>query len=142
MCQRVQLTLQCHPASVAAGRHWVAQTLLGWATSDADTAHDLIDDLVLVTSELLANAVAACTERVVVGLEAHRDRIRVTIRDDSPEQALAREASEGATGGRGLTIVDSLSERWGQSAYDGFNKDVWAEVRVGPGSVLAQCPGC
>jgi hypothetical protein len=41
------------------------------------------------------------------------------------------EPAQGATGGRGLRIVEKLSSRWGTSTgEDGIT--VWAEVPVGP----------
>ena len=138
MCQRAEVSLECDPRSVSVGRRWVAQSLLLWEVADEDPARTSLDDLTLVTSELLANAVVACYERVVLALEAHRDHVIVTVRDDSPHPASARRAHRHATGGRGLAIVASLAERWGQTDYDGATKDVWASIHIEPGSVLAR----
>jgi hypothetical protein len=142
LCYHAELRLKCRPESVAEGRHFVASTLLGWRVADGDPAWTVLGDVLLVTSELLGNAVQACTGEILVGLATHRDRIRVHVVDESPLPAVVRASSEDALSGRGLAIVAALSVRWGQSKHDGTTKDVWAEIAVGPGSVLADdCDG-
>ena len=54
-------------------------------------------------------------------------RIRVTVADESPViPAMKRYAPDSVTG-RGLTMIDSVAERWGIDENAG-GKAVWFEV--------------
>jgi Histidine kinase-like ATPase domain len=117
----------------------VGEALAGWGVDHADPAWTVASDAVLVSGELLANAVAVCAGPIEVEIEAHRSRIRVAVMDDAPGTALRREADMHDEGGRGLAIVEALSARWGQRSI-GHCKQVWADLDVHEGSVLGE--GC
>lgn len=137
MCQRAETSLDCGPESVAAGRHFVAHALSSWGAQHPDPASACVGDVLLVASELLGNAVRACSAPITLLVEAHRGHIHIGVRDDSPQSAIIRQVAEDSDGGRGLAIVDTLARRWGQTPYDGA-KWVWADVPIGPGSVLGK----
>ena len=100
----------------------------GLGTGDADWA--VVDDLLLIVSELLANVAHACVGPIGVHLDVHRTHVLVTVRDDSPAVAAEQRITVSSLGGRGLRIVSALSEKWGQTSYHDGSKQVWAKVRV------------
>gem|GEM_PF-2014429 len=136
VCQRAETSLQCRPLSVTTGRHFVAQTLSSWGVETPDPACSSIGDVLLVAAELVGNAVQASSRPITMLVETHRDHIHIGVQDDSPERAAIRRADRGSARGRGLVIVDAVSDRWGQSKFHG-TKWVWANVRIARGSVLA-----
>lgn len=138
MCQRTEKSMAGHPDSVPTGRHYVASTLASWGVSSPDPASTVLDDVLVVATELLGNAVHACRSPISLLVETHRDHIHVGVRDDSPLPALPRARDSAAEGGRGLAIVAALSDHWGQTPSDDGTKWVWADVPVAPGSVLAR----
>jgi hypothetical protein len=60
-------------------------------------------------------------------LTATQGRLRVEFTDQGAGALRLKEADMGATGGRGLFLVESLSRSWGTSA-DGDRKAVWFEL--------------
>ncbi len=91
----------------------------------------LVEDAVLIASELVANAVVHAAGAIrlttlVAGEGSAYVRIEVTdganrppVRANSPEDALS---------GRGLNIVFDLAAAWGSTAVPaGWGKTVWAE---------------
>ncbi|WP_254879048.1 ATP-binding protein [Streptomyces sp. NA04227] len=122
------------PESVRRARAFVRDGL----TCDARLADpDHIDTVVLITSELVTNAIRYGTEpgdSVRVVLDADATRTRVEVHDPVRRRPRIRPASDERQRGRGLIILDALCPgRWG--TYDiPFGKAVWAEVaaaRVG-----------
>jgi anti-sigma regulatory factor (Ser/Thr protein kinase) len=96
--------------------------------------HELHDVMVMV-SELTTNAVkhAEGTFEVVASLDGEGDaeRLRVEVHDADPTIPQVHWVPAGATSGRGLLIVETLSEAWGVNALEGGGKSVWFEVRIG-----------
>ncbi len=82
----------------------------------------------LILSELVSNAVmhGAQPIQVVVSGEAGKLRIDVADGDTHPPRPL-HFGSADRTGGRGLHIVNALSEQWGTTIHE-HGKSVWAEV--------------
>lgn len=86
------------------------------------------DDALLLTSELVTNAVLHGRSRVRVDVVAVPGRVRVEVGDDNsrlPERA-AQDA--GALDGRGLAILDELAAAWDVEPR-AIGKVVWFEVR-------------
>jgi hypothetical protein len=138
MCHYASWELPCGARSVADGRRLLRQALLGWQLAEGDPAWAVLDTALVVVSELLANAAVVCAGPFQLAIEAHHDRVHVEVRDDSPALAQVRPPDD--EGGRGLHLVETLAEVWGQSPFDGTAKSVWAEMAVNPGSVLGY--GC
>ncbi|MGC8918303.1 ATP-binding protein [Streptomyces sp. PG2] len=116
---------------------------VSWRTGDFDP--ETCDNAVLVTSELVTNAVMhTASDRIVCRLRTDGDRIRIEVEDESrgptlPEQRISRPDDQG---GRGLMLVGVLSSDWGvrDSPY-GPGRIVWAElIPEGPDPDLDQDP--
>lgn len=141
MCHEAELTLESRPESVRVGRQFVTETLARWGVGADDPANPRVDEIVLVTSELLTNAVHASTGTAGLRIEAHRGHVLVAVRDASAAQAVPRAAGHGDTSGRGLAIVDALSEGWGTTAFDAPGapgKVVWSKMTTPEDSVLSE----
>lgn len=140
MCHHAELRLHCRVDSVPVGRHLVGDTLDEWKLGPHDPAFPARDDVLLASTELLANAVKVCNGDITLRIDAHRDHIEVGVSDDSRNWAVESKAERYALGGRGLTIVASLSEEWGQHALGDGRKEVWCRIPLPTGSVFtADC---
>jgi anti-sigma regulatory factor (Ser/Thr protein kinase) len=82
--------------------------------------------LELVVSELAANAVLHARTPFEVSI-ALGSRVRVEVRDASPQPPVMQPFAIDAPSGRGLRLVDACADDWGcQVLADG--KVVWAEL--------------
>lgn len=64
-------------------------------------------------------------------LEGSGRRLRVEVEDSSGALPRRREAGEDGVSGRGLLLVDRLTDTWGVEARGG-GKAMWCEFRVAP----------
>jgi signal transduction histidine kinase len=87
----------------------------------------VVDDIALIVSELVSNAVNAHASIVTVDLTVHRDHVRVAVSDDAAGVPVMLNPSPQAAGGRGLRIVEQLSRKWRVDPTH-RGKRVWAEV--------------
>jgi anti-sigma regulatory factor (Ser/Thr protein kinase) len=95
------------------------------------------DQLVLIGSELVTNAVLHARTELILTLELREDRVRISVKDRSRNPATLRHYRPDALTGRGLGVVAALSDRWGVStAPDG--KVVWAELQANGGDRAAR----
>jgi len=115
------------PSSVAVARRRL--------TSDLDAAgiyEAAVCDAAIVVSELLSNAIRHAAPlpdaQVEVTWSLDHDALRIAVSDagDGPLPHVT-EPAPGAPGGRGLGIVESLSDRWGVLREDGVTT-VWAQL--------------
>lgn len=91
---------------------------------------DLVDVATLLVSELVTNAVVHAHTDVEVLVVAGPDGVRVEVHDGSPVPPVPRHYGGTATTGRGLELVELLSDRHG-TAHDegvGTGKTVWFEL--------------
>ena len=90
-----------------------------------------LDDAKLLASELVSNAVLHGVGRIELRAEVDDDRILLEVLDEgSGFEHVAREVPFNELGGRGLSIVETASSRWG--IHEGTTH-VWAEIeREGP----------
>ncbi|HEV3402284.1 MAG TPA: GAF domain-containing protein, partial [Acidimicrobiales bacterium] len=88
---------------------------------------DLADDVALVTSELVTNAVLHAGGCTGVDVSPVDEGVRVEVRDGSRVPPVLSHPSEASLTGRGLRLVSRLSAGWGAYAEDS-GKVVWAEV--------------
>ena len=89
---------------------------------------DRADDLILLVSELVANAVVSATGgsiRMVLSLPTGALRCEVTNNGDG--WPVHRVVPPTALSGRGLHLVDQLASRWGSVGVDGSTV-VWFEL--------------
>ncbi|BFV60671.1 ATP-binding protein [Kitasatospora sp. CMC57] len=109
------------PSPVARGREFARRALDDWHAQDHD-------DILLLVSELLSNAVLHAGGARDLVLYAVPERLRIEVTDASPNLPRPREPrGAGVPGGHGLHIVEKLADRWGTvSREDG--KSVWLEI--------------
>lgn len=92
-----------------------------------------IDEVVLVASELVGNAVqhTFAIDAAGLGVEWTLDGGGVTLAVADPSSIPPTRCRPDPTrpGGRGLCIVDALCDDWGMQR-DGSGKQVWAHVQV------------
>ncbi|MEU1197912.1 SpoIIE family protein phosphatase [Streptomyces sp. NPDC005813] len=110
--------------SVATARSFVRDTLQGWGFGD------IVDDAVVLTSELVTNAVVhAGTSADVLCLRSD-EGVRIEVADRYPEREIPLQAaainmgSPDREGGRGLQLCAALAARWGVE-YTPTHKQVW-----------------
>src|SRR5580704_6763500 len=150
------------PAAVAAARKFVRDTLCSWLDAGSGTAADaaadggLVDDAVLLTSELVTNAVVHAGTQVQVTCKLAAGAVEVVVRDSHPARMVPGPAPDDTvpaerTGGRGLLLPSALAAAWGVS-YGADAKAVWFRMGVpgapggasgagtGPGALEAVVP--
>lgn len=113
------------PTSAAAARSFARTTLVSLLGADAAAA--LHDDVQLIVSELVTNAIRARSATVRVTLQLVGRRLAIRVGDEAPGWPEQRSAGIHDTTGRGLPLVSALSASWGVAmAVSG--KVVWAEL--------------
>ncbi len=94
---------------------------------------DVCDDVVLLVSELVTNAIRYAAPPVRLEIQAGDEDVIVAVCDGSPEPPAPRPAGDDAEGGRGMLLVDLLTADHGvRTGPPG--KAVWARLR--------KCSGC
>lgn len=86
------------------------------------------DDIELVVSELVTNAVRAGSATVRVAVEVAGRRAALRIGDDAPGWPKQRAASIHDVSGRGLALVAAICSAWGVRLTGQTGKIVWAEI--------------
>lgn len=121
-----EVPLPSRPESAATARRLAQVVVLRqWGLTPK-----LTEDAVLLVSELVGNAVRHTGARVF-GLRMRRRRgwIRIEIRDPSRGLPCLMPVQEMDLSGRGLFLVDKLSDRWGVDLLP-RGKTTWFEMRV------------
>lgn len=92
----------------------------------------LLDDALLVATELVENAVRHARTESVLRLELRAGGLSVAVRDGDPEPPVLTASRPGAPGHRGLELVQGRSVVWGtRPSFDG-GKIVWAVLASRP----------
>ncbi|MGY0067570.1 ATP-binding protein [Streptomyces sp. QTS137] len=119
-----------HPEEVAALRRVVGLRLAAWGL------HDLVDTAQLCVSELVSNVlthVGIGTQGSLV-VSTNGAHLRIEVHDPDTRALPAVVVTEAdAEGGRGMTLVDALTDRWGVQLHDD-HKVTWCELATGPAS--------
>jgi anti-sigma regulatory factor (Ser/Thr protein kinase) len=90
----------------------------------------VMDEAELLVSELVTNAVVHGTPPVTVSVECDgSEGLRVAVTDGSSHSPVPREASPDDESGRGIHLVDVISDRWGVAPNRGDGKAVWFTLR-------------
>jgi anti-sigma regulatory factor (Ser/Thr protein kinase) len=97
----------------------------------------LVDDVRLVASELATNAIVHARTAFTVILAGRESSVLLTVRDGSPiAPAPPLAAPDGMRmAGRGLLIVNLMSQTWGVADQRGAAKSVWASFETRPRAV-------
>jgi anti-sigma regulatory factor (Ser/Thr protein kinase) len=85
----------------------------------------LVDDVRLVVSELVTNAVVHARTQIVVTIQGMPSCVRLQVTDRSTEAPAPRLAHDADVGGRGLQVVERYASDWGTELGDN-DKSVWA----------------
>jgi anti-sigma regulatory factor (Ser/Thr protein kinase) len=102
--------------------------------ADHGVSAAVTDTVVLLTSEVVTNAVLHGQGSLRLGADAHRQFVRVEVMDGSSATPRSREAGADDESGRGMSIVDALAAEWGVTPADP-GKTVWFEVAE-PGTAV------
>ena len=103
----------------------------------------LLNEALLLTTELSTNAVVHANTELDIEVSADRAGLTVTVTDFAPgpvEQLAVGPRNESvdigevAERGRGLLLVDHFASRWG-TVHEGTGKGVWFRLESKPGSV-------
>lgn len=84
-------------------------------------------DVLLLTSELVTNAVLHGRSEVCVEVVVEREVLRVSVLDENSRRPLPVSEDENALDGRGLALVDAVAARWGVEDRPS-GKAVWFEL--------------
>jgi len=104
--------------------------------------HDLAGPACIVVTELVNNVVVHARTSMNVLVATHGDGISVAVRDRSTHTPTFTGSPVPATsyGGRGMLLIDSVSERWGNLPLDD-GKVVWALLFAEDGGETAATKG-
>lgn len=124
------LRVRHEPSAVSSARRQVRRELAA-----EDLPGPLLDDVEVVLSELMGNAVRHARPIaggvLLVGWRIADDELTLRITDGgSVKRVEPREASPMADSGRGLQIVERLVSAWGVTDHAGSLRTVWAVLPV------------
>lgn len=110
-------------AGVRAGRDWAREhlQLLGWDRSTPEQA----DAVVLAVSELLTNAHVHARSDAELVLAWDGTHLHLSVHDHSPQLPRPRRSGPQEIGGRGLALVEAVSDHW-HTQEEGDGKSVVA----------------
>lgn len=109
-------------ASAGHARRFVDEVLNRWR------CEAVLDDVKLLVSELVTNAVVHAGSEVQVAVRLLGDAVRIEVVDRSPGTSLRpSQPTEDAESGRGLLLVETMASSWGVEPLE-HGKAVWFEV--------------
>ncbi|GAB7030914.1 ATP-binding protein [Streptomyces platensis subsp. malvinus] len=122
-----EVRLPSRPQSAGIARRLTAAVLLKqWSLTP-----QLAEQAVLLVSELVGNAVRHTGARTLaLRMLRRRGWIRIEVRDPSRGLPCLMPVQDLDVSGRGLFLVDTLSDRWGVDLLP-RGKTTWFEMRVG-----------
>ncbi|WP_244900713.1 ATP-binding protein, partial [Streptomyces nanshensis] len=131
----VRVSLAGTAQAPAAARQFVRKALADWEVPRAPS-----DDVTLLVSELVTNAVVHAGTSVLLECRYEDGTLVVQAADRHPGRAVeTRAAAAEADGGRemhqghGLRLLAALAEEWGVT-YRRDGKTVWFRMPCGPGA--------
>ncbi|MET8869076.1 SpoIIE family protein phosphatase [Nonomuraea sp. NPDC004580] len=129
------------PQAPAHARKFVRQVLGEWRLSH------LAEDAVLLTSELVTNAVLHAGTGVELtcrlDVDATPAKLEIEVDDHHPARTIppaGKPPSGDATSGRGLALAGMLADAWGVT-YTKRAKRVWVRMEIGDGFEPPEQPG-
>jgi hypothetical protein len=127
--------ITCDQQGFALGRAFTRGILRQWSVHHRD------DDAILVMGELAANAAEHATPRaqgdrptVGLGLALTPAHLLLAVSDDVDDPPVPADSDHCALeeSGRGLAIVEALSDAWGWTRRHPAGKSVWAALSICP----------
>jgi anti-sigma regulatory factor (Ser/Thr protein kinase) len=119
-----RLQLPAQPTSPGEARHFVTGVL----REHGVRAGEVMEAAVLLTSELVTNAVLYAAGTIDVGVDIDLRGVRVEVADCSAQAPSPREVGADETSGRGLHLVAELARAWGVREAPPTGKVVWFEL--------------
>jgi anti-sigma regulatory factor (Ser/Thr protein kinase) len=120
------------PQVAADARNFTRRTLSGWGLVV------LAEDAAVVVSELVSNALrygmtcprgrTLSPHPIWLGLLRRGDSVLCAVSDPGSRVPVLKEPDNLAQSGRGLHVIDTISDSWGWTAPDHAGKAVWAVV--------------
>jgi DNA-binding NarL/FixJ family response regulator len=108
--------------SVRTARRFVSQQVALWQLEE------ILDDALLVASELAANAITHADSSCRIRLSLNDATLRIDLIDSGGGTPEPQPASFTSEHGRGLLMVDAVAAAWGLEVVPGEGKVVWAEL--------------
>ena len=129
-----RIVLEGGSAAPRRARHEIAAHLNG------ELGAERTQDAVLLVGELVTNSVfhaaTGAAHEIVVELVIGLDDVRVAVTDGgSPNVPMVQPLDPTKPGGRGLFLVDTLSDRWGMTRQGTRETRVWFEMGRDPASL-------
>lgn len=109
-------------SSVSVARRFIREKLGEWGLDP------LLDDALLVTSELATNAITHAGSDCRIRLSLSDSTLRIDVVDTGAGTPEPQPESQTEEHGRGLHLVDALTTAWGLEMVPGEGKLVWAEL--------------
>ncbi|WP_181871631.1 ATP-binding protein [Sphaerisporangium album] len=122
------------PYAARTARTFTTETVRGWGLTD------LLDDAELVIGELVINALRHGVRGRPAVPSGHAVRVILVLTeaslvcaviDQGEDIPTPREPEFGDEGGRGLQVVEAISDRWGWAPLRSPGKAVWAAFGLG-----------
>ncbi|WP_371780662.1 ATP-binding protein [Streptosporangium subroseum] len=121
--RKISWSLSPVSSSVPRARHLVRTQLAVWA---ADEQGEIIE---LLVSELVTNTLRHAWGPIRLALRLRDGILHCEVQDANPALPHMRDASQDDEGGRGMHLLDLLSQRWG-SVRMPAGKVIWFELSV------------
>lgn len=117
-------------ANCAEGRSWARRVLPEMLTTAP--RRDLYDDVDLVVTELISNAVRHGGGLREARLSCTGQHLRVAAADDDPRAPTVRpRRAADQENGRGIHLIEAVADRWGVHRHHTMiGKYVWADVKL------------
>jgi anti-sigma regulatory factor (Ser/Thr protein kinase) len=131
----VDLELPAEASSAAAARTALRGLLAGLQEQAAD--HQAFDRVLLLTSELVTNAILHARTPLRLTARAEAGQVVVQVYDTVPAPPRRRSYRSDAGTGRGMHLVEALADRWGVDQTSG-GKCVWFSVVLAAGEQAAR----
>ncbi|HEX6677982.1 MAG TPA: ATP-binding protein [Actinomycetes bacterium] len=114
------------PVATAASRarRFVRRVGSSWAIDE------LAEAAILLTNELVTNAIVHARTPIDLRLELRGSRLRIAARDQDPRPVRPRAENRQAERSRGLLIVARAARAWGVDDHPGGGKVVWCTLDV------------
>lgn len=117
-----QIDLTAEPTAASRARWFAREVVQEWGYKGCE------DEVALAVTELVANAVVHARSATSLTLLDTGSGVQIRVRDDEPTPPSVRTFSIDDTNGRGMFLVESLSDHWGiEPAPPG--KVVWLDIR-------------
>ena len=117
--------------SVGNARRFVSQAI-------ADLPGELQDSANLMVSELATNALVHASSGFIVSIDRSDAAVTISVTDRGDGTPAIQSPSSSEPHGRGLRIVEALSDDWGITSTAGTGKTVWFRMSLRSTSVGRQ----